>query len=55
MATYQDVLLSILSMDTYNRGYGTGMADGINLDAGADFEPAIFRFWACMAAIALVS
>ena len=35
MATYQDVLLSILSMDTYNRGYGTGMADGINLDAGA--------------------
>ncbi|WP_284166135.1 hypothetical protein [Frigidibacter sp. SD6-1] len=35
----KDLLLAILSMDAYNRGYGAGIGDGVNVDAkGNDID-----------------
>ena len=31
-----DLMLAILSMDSYNRGYGAGLADGIHVDANGN-------------------
>ena len=32
MAISKELFLALLSMDAYNRGYGSGIADGVNLD-----------------------
>lgn len=32
MSISKELFLAILSMDAYNRGYGAGLADGVNLD-----------------------
>lgn len=36
MAISQDLMLAILSMDTYNRGYGAGVSDGNHVVDGID-------------------
>lgn len=30
--SYADLMLAILAMDSYNRGYGAGLGDGVNVD-----------------------
>ncbi len=38
MTTQQDLLLAILSMDSYNRGYGAGLIHGENVIGTATFK-----------------
>lgn len=39
MPISKDLFLAILSMDAYNRGYGSGLGDGTNVDGqGADLD-----------------
>ncbi|MAW89133.1 MAG: hypothetical protein CMJ42_21655 [Phyllobacteriaceae bacterium] len=34
----KDLFLAILSMDAYNRGYGAGLSDGVNVVNGVDID-----------------
>lgn len=36
MTISKDLFLAILSMDAYNRGYGAGLSDGINVKNNVD-------------------
>lgn len=39
MTISKELYLAILSMDSYNRGYGSGIGDGVNVDAtGRDLD-----------------
>ena len=38
MTISKDLLLAILSMDSYNRGYGAGLSDGQNVVNGVDVD-----------------